>query len=304
MTTDRIPALNIQDLLRQYGLHPSKKLGQNFLQDEHALRKIIEIADIEEKDTIVEIGPGLGALTRHLAQVARLVIAVELDLGLLPPLQAVLRPYNNVRLIHGDILELHPYELVDATDYLVVANIPYYITSALLRHLLAQSPSRGAGVDLRAFPMEKPVQKFNFPRPRRLVLTVQEEVAERICAAPGKMSLLALSVQVYGRPEIALRLPAAAFYPAPSVNSAVVAINIYPEPLIPYPRLEIFFRLAKAGFGQKRKTLRNALSAVMVREKAEQLLLAAGIDPMRRAETLSLSEWKNLAERSTPDNES
>jgi len=274
MSDAPLPALDIPTLLRRYGLRPSKKLGQNFLQDEQALRKIVEIANIREQDTVLEIGPGLGGLTRHLARTARQVAAVELDESLFPALQAVLAPYPNVRLIQADILKLHPADLIAAPDYLVVANIPYYITSALLRHLLAESP-----------------------RPRRLVLTVQEEVAERICAEPGKMSLLALSVQVYGQAEIAARIPAAAFYPTPSVNSAVVSINIYPEPFIPYLLLDRFFWLAKAGFSQKRKTLRNALSSIMPREKAEQLLLAAEIDPMRRAETLGLTEWGILAEK-------
>jgi 16S rRNA (adenine1518-N6/adenine1519-N6)-dimethyltransferase len=267
-----IRPLDVTALLRQYDLRPSKKLGQNFLQDEQALQKITEIADIQVQDTILEIGPGLGGLTRHLALAARQVVAVELDESLFPALRTVLAPYANVRLIHADILKLRSADLVTAPDYLVVANIPYYITSALLRHLLAQSP-----------------------RPRRLVLTVQEEVAERICAGSGKMSLLALSVQVYGRAEVAARIPAAAFFPTPSVNSAVVSINIYPEPLIPYPLLDTFFRLAKAGFGQKRKKIRNSFSAIMPREKAEQILLAAGIDPQRRAETLSLVEWGKIS---------
>ncbi|MCJ7585215.1 MAG: 16S rRNA (adenine(1518)-N(6)/adenine(1519)-N(6))-dimethyltransferase RsmA [Anaerolineales bacterium] len=267
-----IRPLDVTALLRQYDLRPSKKLGQNFLQDEQALQKITEIADIQVQDTILEIGPGLGGLTRHLALAARQVVAVELDESLFPALRTVLAPYANVRLIHADILKLRSADLVTAPNYLVVANIPYYITSALLRHLLAQSP-----------------------RPRRLVLTVQEEVAERICAGSGKMSLLALSVQVYGRAEVAARIPAAAFFPTPSVNSAVVSINIYPEPLIPYPLLDTFFRLAKAGFGQKRKKIRNSLSAIMPREKAEQILLAAGIDPQRRAETLSLVEWGKIS---------
>ena len=267
-----IRPLDVTALLRQYDLRPSKKLGQNFLQDEQALQKITEIADIQVQDTILEIGPGLGGLTRHLALAARQVVAVELDESLFPALRTVLAPYANVRLIHADILKLRSADLVTAPDYLVVANIPYYITSALLRHLLAQSP-----------------------RPRRLVLTVQEEVAERICAGSGKMSLLALSVQVYGRAEVAARIPAAAFFPTPSVNSAVVSINIYPEPLIPYPLLDTFFRLAKAGFGQKRKKIRNSLSAIMPREKAEQILLAAGIDPQRRAETVSLVEWGKIS---------
>jgi 16S rRNA (adenine1518-N6/adenine1519-N6)-dimethyltransferase len=272
MTNASLPALNIPALLRQYGLRPSKRLGQNFLLDESALQKIASIADIQPQDTVLEIGPGLGGLTRHLALAARQVVAVELDEGLFPALRAVLAPYANVRLIHADILKLRPADVVAAPDYLVVANIPYYITSALLRHLLTEAP-----------------------RPRRLVLTVQEEVAERICATPGQMSLLALSVQVYGKAEIAARIPAGAFYPAPTVNSAVVLINIHPSPLIPYPLLDNFFWLAKAGFGQKRKTLRNALSAIMPREKAEQTLVAVGIDPQRRAETLRLEEWGKLS---------
>ena len=278
MSNAPLPALNVPGLLKQYDLRPSKKLGQNFLQDEQALRKIAEIADIQEQDTVLEIGPGLGGLTRHLALAARQVVAVELDESLFPALQAVLAPYANVRLIHADILKLRPADLVAAPDYLVVANIPYYITSALLRHLLAKSPGGAQS-----------------PRPRRLVLTVQEEVAERICAREGKMSLLALSVQVYGQAEVTACIPAGAFYPVPSVNSAVVSINIYPEPIISYPLLEPFFQLAKAGFGQKRKKIRNALSANMPREKAERILLAAGIDPHRRAETLSLIEWGRLS---------
>jgi len=278
--------IDVIGLLRNYGLRPNKRLGQNFLQDESTLQKIAAIAGIQCQDTVLEIGPGLGGLTRHLALAARQVVAVELDESLFPALRAVLAPYANVRLIHADILKLRPADLVAAPDYLVVANIPYYITSALLRHLLAQSPE-GA---------QSP-QGAKSPRPRRLVLTVQEEVAERICAGSGKMSLLALSVQVYGQAEVAVRIPAGAFYPAPTVNSAVVSINIYPEPIISYPLLEPFFRLAKAGFGQKRKKIRNALSAIMPREKAEQILLAAEIDPQRRAETLSLKEWGKLSEQ-------
>jgi 16S rRNA (adenine1518-N6/adenine1519-N6)-dimethyltransferase len=273
-----IEPLDVIGLLRNYGLRPNKRLGQNFLQDESALQKIAAIAGIQQQDTVLEIGPGLGGLTRHLALAARQVVAVELDESLFPALRAVLAPYANVRLIHADILKLRPADLVAAPDYLVVANIPYYITSALLRHLLAKSPEGAQS-----------------PHPRRLVLTVQEEVAERICASPGEMSLLALSVQVYGQAEVAARIPAGAFYPAPTVNSAVVSINIYPEPIISYPLLDTFFQLAKAGFGQKRKKLRNSLSAIMPREKAEQILLAAGIDPQRRAETLSLVEWGKIS---------
>jgi 16S rRNA (adenine1518-N6/adenine1519-N6)-dimethyltransferase len=263
--------LNIPALLRQYGLRPHKGLGQNFLQDESALREIVSVADLKPDDAVLEIGPGLGSLTRYLALAARSVTAVELDRNLFPALKKILAPYKNVRLVQGDILDLDPAELMDAPDYVVVANIPYYITSAVIRHLLESDP-----------------------RPRRIVLTVQKEVAARICALPGDLSLLALSVQVYGQPSIAAHIPAEAFHPAPKVDSAVVKIEIYAEPVIPSARLETFFRLAKAGFGQKRKTLRNSLGALLGREGAESLLAAAGIDPMRRAETLSLEEWGKL----------
>ncbi|HZW04026.1 MAG TPA: rRNA adenine dimethyltransferase family protein, partial [Anaerolineaceae bacterium] len=167
-------------------------------------------------------------------------------------------------------------QLVRQDGYLVVANIPYYITSALIRHLL-EAPRK----------------------PARLVLTVQQEVAERIAAVPGEMSLLALSVQVYGRPAVVARIPAGAFFPAPKVDSAVLRVDLYPDPVIPRERLEAFFRLIKAGFSQKRKTLRNTLASGLhlAPVEAAARLQAAGIDPQRRAETLSLAEWKDLVEQ-------
>ncbi len=271
-----LPELDVPRLLRQYGLHPNKTLGQNFLLDESVLRKVVEAADITPQDVVLEVGPGLGSLTRQLAQYARLVVAVEIDLDLVPALVEVLRPFSNVNLIRGDILSLNLAKLVTQPDYLVVANIPYNITSALLRHLL----------------------EANTP-PRRLVLTIQQEVAERICASPGEMSILSLSVQVYGQPEITSLIPAAAFYPPPQVDSAIMRVERYPAPLIPSAQLDVFFRLVKAGFSQKRKTLRNALSAGLhlSPKSAQALLQSAQIDPMRRAESLSLDEWHLLTEQ-------
>lgn len=270
-----IPPLNAALLLRKYGLHPHKGLGQNFLEDPTALEKIVTAADVQPTDTVLEIGPGLGSLTRYLAASAKAVVAVELDQHLLPPLKSVLAPYTNVRLIHGDILEVSPNDLIHEQDYMVVANIPYYITSALIRHLLESKA-----------------------KPRRIVLTIQKEVAKRICEKPGDLSLLALSVQVYGRPYIAADIPADAFFPPPSVDSSVLCIDIYPAPLIPVELLETFFKLSKAGFSQKRKTLRNALSAglQMPPSAAAELLTSADIDPQRRAETLSMEEWQRLSE--------
>jgi len=272
---NEIPPLNASTLLKRYGLHANKSLGQNFLQDPIALESIISSAGINPTDTVLEIGPGLGSLTRYLAASAREVVAVELDPDLLPPLKAVLAPYPNVRLILGDILKLPPIELNPEKGYIVVANIPYYITSAVIRHLLE-----------------------NDSKPRRIVLTIQKEVAERICAKPGDLSLLALSVQVYGEPRIAVRIPAEAFFPKPKVDSAVLCMDIYPSPKISDELIHDFFKLIKAGFSQKRKTLRNSLSSGLHISPSDSadLLARANIDPQRRAETLSIEEWQILCD--------
>lgn len=268
-----LPPLNIPGLLRTYHLHPKKGLGQNFLVDETALRCVVTAAELSPEHIVLEIGAGLGSLTRCLALVSRQVTAVELDKDLFPILRQVLAPFANIRLEAGDILELDPLGLGLEPGYLVVANIPYYITSALIRHLL-----------------ESPL------KPARIVLTVQKEVAMRICAGPGDMSLLALGVQVYGSPQVMAHIPAGAFFPVPDVDSSVVRIDLYPQPVIPQEQIDRFFRLARAGFGQKRKQLRNSIAGVVSggRAGALSLLQSAGIDPLRRAETLSLEEWANL----------
>src|SRR5258706_3249197 len=273
-----IPPLNAAAVLKRYGLHADKRLGQNFLQDPFALEAIASAAGIQPTDTVLEIGPGLGSLTRYLAAAAKQVIAVELDRDLLIPLRAVIASYHNVQVIRGYILKLSLQKLITDKDYIVAANIPYYITSAVIRHLLESDV-----------------------KPHRIVLTVQCEVAERICAKPGDMSLLALSVQVYGKPHIAARIPAEAFYPAPKVDSAVLSVDIYPSPLIKPELIESFFKMIKAGFSQKRKTLRNSLSSGLhiPTSASEALLKQANIDPMRRAETLSIEEWQTLCEIKT-----
>ncbi len=277
MTGISLPELNLPAILRKYDLHPSKGLGQNFLNDTSALQQITHAANISSSDAVLEIGPGLGSLTRYLALSAGTVTAVELDRRLFPALEDILAPYKNVRLVQGDILKLDPEKLVSVSGYIVVANIPYYITSAIIRHLL-----------------EAKLQ------PARIVLTVQEEVAARICALPGKMSLLALSVQVYGKPTIHGRIPAGSFLPSPKVDSAILCVEIYRQPVIPIEKLDVFFRVIKAGFSQKRKTLRNALASGLglPHTSVEQLLLKAKIDPSRRAETLTLEEWGFVIEES------
>jgi 16S rRNA (adenine1518-N6/adenine1519-N6)-dimethyltransferase len=268
-----LPSLDVPSLLKQAGLRPDKRLGQNFLLDKKCLNQVVESAEINPQDTVLEIGAGLGSLTRLLALSSRRVIAVELDGRLIPLLTEVMAAYPNVQILQGDILSLNLTRHLPEEGYLVVANIPYYITSAVIRHLLELASP-----------------------PKRIVLTIQSEVARRICAEPGDMSLLALSVQVYGDPQITAHIPAEAFYPAPEVDSAVVRVDLHPQPLIPRDSLDVFFRLIKAGFSQKRKTLRNALSGGLgwSPDAAAKLLETAGIEPARRAETLSISEWKKL----------
>ena len=222
---------------------------------------------------MLEIGAGLGSLTVLLAQNAKEVLAIEIDQKLFPALQEALAPYANVKTIHGDILNLDLDGLLHDQDFVVVANIPYYITSAIIRKLLEANK-----------------------RPSRMILTIQKEVAERIIARDGKMSLLALSVQVYGKPELVATIPAGAFYPAPDVDSAVLKLTLYEKPLIQEQNLDLFFKLAQAGFSQKRKTLRNSLASGLSisSQQAEKILADAQLESNRRAETLNLEEWNRL----------
>ena len=261
---------SLSALLKKHNLQPDKNLGQNFLTDPSILDKILDAAEVKSQDIVLEIGAGLGHLTRHLASTAKQVIAVELDKRLISILEQNLQSFNNIRIVQGDILQLNPRDLVAEDNYLVVANIPYYITSLIIRNLLE------SGV-----------------KPKRIILTIQHEVAQRVCAVSGQMSVLALSVLMYGEPILVRRIPAEAFYPPPKVDSAIIRIDLYPEPILPAENRELFFKLVKAGFLHKRKTIRNSLSTGLkwTPEKTEGLLSAAEINPQRRAETLSLSEW-------------
>jgi len=265
--------LAVSSLMRDYGIKPKKGLGQNFLIDEACLAKIAEAARIDKNTDVLEIGAGLGNLTRHLAAAAHEVTAVEIDRQLIPILKKVTHEFMNVRIVQGDILELPVSDLMDVPGYVVAANIPYYITSALIRYLLECTV-----------------------KPSMIVLMIQQEVAQRICAEAGALSLLALSVQVYGSPKIAARIPAGAFYPVPKVDSAVLVVDLYDQPMIPYAQLSYFFRLAKAAFTQKRKMLHNSLAGApeLNKEKSGLLLSQAAIDPKRRAQMLTIEEWKRL----------
>jgi len=262
--------LPVQSLLRDYGLKPKKGLGQNFLVDDTYLQRIVEAANVTESDEVLEIGAGLGSLTRHLAAAAGQVTAVEIDNQFFPILKKVIKDFSNIRLIEGDIMEIDPQAITSRAGYKVVANIPYYLTSNLIRRLL-----------------EVPL------KPTLIALTIQKEVAQRICAEPGKMSLLSLGVQIYGKPVIAFIIPSTAFFPVPGVDSALLLVNLFEQPVIPVELLDGFFKLAKAAFMQKRKMLHNALAGApgLGNGRAEELLSRSGIDPDRRAQTLALQEW-------------
>ncbi|HVX57217.1 MAG TPA: 16S rRNA (adenine(1518)-N(6)/adenine(1519)-N(6))-dimethyltransferase RsmA [Candidatus Saccharimonadales bacterium] len=249
---------------------PKKSLGQHWLEDKASLQAMCAAADLQSTDVVLEIGPGLGALTALLAEQVAAVVAVELDDRLAADL-ADRVPADNVQVVHQDILR---YDLTRLPpDYKVVANIPYYLTSHLIR-ILSETPNQ----------------------PARAVLLVQKEVAERIVANPGALTLLGVLAQFYWEVGLADEVPAQLFTPPPKVDSQIVVLTRRPEPLFPGIDSDLFFRLAKAGFAQRRKTLLNALSAGLhlSREQVEVLCGEARIDPERRAQTLSLEEWHLL----------
>ncbi len=262
-------------LLRQFDLRARKGLGQHFLIDEEVLKRITSAAELTPADVIVEVGPGLGILTRELAKQAGRVIAIELDNKLAAALKQTLASLNNITIINDDVLRLEPKDLVTEpkTGYKVVANLPYYITSPVLRHFL-EAPAK----------------------PRLMILMVQKEVAEVIVAKPGEMSLLSVSVQFYGEPRIIGYVPAQCFYPAPKVDSAILRIDPHPQPVVAVADEAGFFELVRAGFTTPRKQIVNSLAQGLGVSKIDALSLleTAGIVPQRRAETLSLEEWAQL----------
>lgn len=273
--SDSFSPLNARRLLRKHNIHPTRRLGQSFLVDPKALARVVAAADLSGNETVLEVGAGLGALTCRLAEATQQVIAVEVDQRLLPVLREVIRKYENVELVIGDILELDLRSLIHESEYTIIANIPYSITSALIRYLLES---------------EKTAE--------RMVLTVQREVAERIVAHPGSLSLLAISVQIYGKPRIAARIPSEAFYPKPKVDSAVLRIDVHPEAIVSSELIPTLFKLARAGFGQKRKQLRNALAGGLhlSPEITMEWLEKAAIPPKARAQELGLEAWAQLAQ--------
>ncbi len=275
-----------RQVLARHGLRARKGLGQHFLVDGRALGRVVVAADLEPGDTVIEVGPGLGVLTRELVRRAGRVIAIEADAGMVAALSELAAGSPNLTIVHGDVMRIDPASVLPAPGaggalaYKVVANIPYYITSAVLRHFLEASPP-----------------------PALMVVMVQKEVGKAIVAGPGDMGLLAISVQFYGRPSIVARVPARSFYPPPKVDSVILRVDVYQRPPVDVPGSRAFFDTVRAGFSAPRKQLRNSLAQGLAigTDEAAGLLQGAGIDPRRRAETLSLEEWARLCrERAAP----
>ena len=274
-------------LLRRSSLRARKGLGQHFLVDEEVLNLITSAAELTAGDVIMEIGPGLGVLTKELARRAGWVVTVELDDKLAAILKKTLASFSNVAVINEDILKIDPATLLQEQQvrfpttisspfhYKVVANLPYYITSPVLRHFLEASL-----------------------KPRIMVLMVQREVAEAIVAEPGQMSVLSISVQFYGKPAIISYVPARCFYPAPEVDSAILSVALYAQPAVAVTDESSFFKLVRAGFSASRKQICNSLAQGLQLPKTEvmSLLEKASIVPQRRAETLALEEWARLCQ--------
>ncbi|TFG35923.1 MAG: ribosomal RNA small subunit methyltransferase A [Parcubacteria group bacterium] len=260
-----------KNLLQKYNTQPIKMFGQNFLIDQSAIKKIIEAADLKPNDIVLEIGPGLGVLTQELAKRAKKVIAIEKDFKMVEILKETLKGFNNVDIVQGDALkETHVRPIL---PYKVIGNLPFYLTAPIIRQFLeAENP------------------------PQEMTFIVQKEVGQRICAKPPKMSILAVSVQIYAQPKIISYISKKSFWPSPKVDSAIIKISNIGTGQSQGIDKDLFFKVVKAGFSQPRKQLINNLSKglVMEKEKAGKWLLRNKIEPSRRAETLSVDEWLDL----------
>lgn len=260
-------------ILKSFGIRMSKRLGQNFLVDEGIVAEIVRAAELQPGERVLEIGPGIGTLTQALAETGAAVIAVELDKKLPQVLEKTLAPYENVRIVQGDILKVDIGALVEG-PFKVVANLPYYITTPILMTLLE-----------RRLPAMK------------LVAMVQKEVAERMTAVPGgkEYGALSVAVQYYTQPRMVVAVPPRSFIPAPEVESAVVCCDVRDKPPVEADEA-LFFRVVKAAFAQRRKTLANALKTTgLPLQTLQAALERAGLDGKRRGETLSLAEFAAVA---------
>jgi 16S rRNA (adenine1518-N6/adenine1519-N6)-dimethyltransferase len=267
--------------VREAGVRPTRALGQHFLSDYNVVNRIVAAAELTPADTVIEVGPGLGALTQRLAAAAGRVIAVELDERLGRRLREVLADEANVTVVQGDALTTAPGDLLtaagleDDAPYIVVGNLPYNAGTAIIRRFLEAEHT-----------------------PLRLVVMLQREVAESITAAPGEMRLLGVSVQVYAQARRLFNVPARAFYPPPKVTSTVLRLDLRPNPLIPVEEREHFFRVVRAGFSAPRKQLRNTLAngLRLAATSVSGAIEAAGLDPTLRPQQLSIQDWRRLSQ--------
>ncbi|WP_408955262.1 16S rRNA (adenine(1518)-N(6)/adenine(1519)-N(6))-dimethyltransferase RsmA [Natroniella sp. ANB-PHB2] len=272
-------AKRTREILRENDLRLKKGLGQNFLVDTSILDQIVKVADLTEDETVIEIGPGIGALTEKLAQSAGKVIAVEIDQRLIPVLEDNLAAYDNVEIVEGDALEVD-FDQLAGGDYKVVANLPYYITTPILRRLLEEG--------------------FNVTE---IFVMVQKEVAERMVAQPGEKSygVLSFGVQYYTQAEIEFKVPSSVFIPQPKVESAVISLKTLEKPRVEVIDEDFFFKVIRASFQQRRKMIKNSLSKAaninLSREVVEQALEEVGIDSRVRGEKLSLEEFAGLSNK-------
>jgi len=264
---------NVELLLKKHGLRPQKRLGQNFLIDRDLPQKLVAAAQIDAQDTVLEIGPGIGAITQALAQKAKSVIAIEKDRNMVEILKETLKEFSNVEIVQADVLrvDLPQNKEGGRTSFKIVGNLPFYLTAPVIRKFLELSE---AG-------------------PQSMTLVVQKEVAQRICAKPPKMSILANAVQFYAEAEIVSYLSKKSFYPEPKVDAAL--IKIIPRPA-PMGDSKMFFEVVKAGFSHPRKQLLNNLSQGLKksREEVTAWLQKNNISPQQRAETLSIEDWIKL----------
>ncbi len=264
-------------MLAEYGMAPLKRFGQNFLVSGGVLRKIAAAADLKKDDVVLEIGPGFGALTAELAAKAAKVIAVEKDKKMVQALKDNLKKQNigNVEVIENDILKFNPENWkLEIGNWKLIGNIPYYITSPLIRKFLEKEETK----------------------PESIVLLIQKEVARRICAKPPKMNLLAVSVQFFGNPKIEFHVPAGAFYPKPKVDSAVIKIVPFEKPSLAKERIPDFFVLIRAGFAHPRKQLAANLARQFKinRQEVEEIFTSLGLNAKIRAENLTVKDWLAL----------
>ncbi|MGE7921006.1 16S rRNA (adenine(1518)-N(6)/adenine(1519)-N(6))-dimethyltransferase RsmA [Viridibacillus sp. NPDC093762] len=284
MHKDIATPLRTQEILKKYGFSFKKSLGQNFLIDPNILRNIVSYADLTEDSVAIEVGPGIGALTEHLARSAGQVVSFEIDQRLLPVLEDTLSPYDNVKVVHSDILKANVAEELSSEfakykDIMVVANLPYYVTTPILLKLLMEKlPIRG------------------------MVVMMQKEVADRISANPGTKAYgsLSIAIQYYMKAEVVMTVPKTVFMPQPNVDSAVIRLTRHAEPPVHVIDEEFLFEVSRSSFAQRRKTILNNLQSQLPKgkEKKEQIMEAldeCGIDPTRRGETLSIIEFGQLA---------